>query len=148
MHYIGGGADEQKEFVDALGGFTSDSRKQNRRPPVANEFALGYTYLDVLDAEQEGSESTIYPCSSHRSRTADNPLAFLSTFRRPGPLRTLPRIVAHPRLLAPPQTAIHTRVTPRHAGRPTARLADTLDLAPTDETVDKITPKHILPAGR
>ncbi|KAK6542641.1 hypothetical protein TWF694_006584 [Orbilia ellipsospora] len=50
---LGGGADEQKEFVDALGGFTSDSRKQNRRPPVANEFALGYTYLDVLDAEQE-----------------------------------------------------------------------------------------------
>ncbi|EWC48109.1 hypothetical protein DRE_02688 [Drechslerella stenobrocha 248] len=50
---LGGGADEQKEFVDALGGFTSDSRKQNRRPPIANEFALGYTYLDVLDAEQE-----------------------------------------------------------------------------------------------
>ncbi|RVD82428.1 uncharacterized protein DFL_006855 [Arthrobotrys flagrans] len=50
---LGGGADEQKEFVDALGGYTSDSRKQGRRPPVANEFALGYTYLDVLDAEQE-----------------------------------------------------------------------------------------------
>ncbi|KAJ6260686.1 LOW QUALITY PROTEIN: hypothetical protein Dda_4913 [Drechslerella dactyloides] len=48
-----GGADEQKEFVDALGGFSPDSRKQSRRPPVANEFALGYTYLDVLDAEQE-----------------------------------------------------------------------------------------------
>lgn len=40
--------------MDALGGFTSDSRKQSRRPPVANEFALGYTYLDVLDADQEG----------------------------------------------------------------------------------------------
>ncbi|KAK6359896.1 hypothetical protein TWF696_001024 [Orbilia brochopaga] len=50
---LGGGADEQKEFVDALGGFSPDSRKQSRRPPVANEFALGYTYLDVLDAEQE-----------------------------------------------------------------------------------------------
>lgn len=45
--------------MDALGGYTSDSRKQNRRPPVANEFALGYTYLDVLDSEQEGSLSLL-----------------------------------------------------------------------------------------
>jgi dynein light intermediate chain 1, cytosolic len=29
--------------------------RNRRKPPIANEFALGYTYQDVLDADQEGS---------------------------------------------------------------------------------------------
>lgn len=28
--------------------------RNRRKPPIANEFALGYTYQDVLDADQEG----------------------------------------------------------------------------------------------
>lgn len=28
--------------------------RNRKKPPIANEFALGYTYQDVLDADQEG----------------------------------------------------------------------------------------------
>ena len=53
---IGGTPDTQKEFLETL---TSDTSKrpqdrQKRKPLVANEFALGYTYQDVLDTDQEG----------------------------------------------------------------------------------------------
>ena len=55
---IGGTPDTQKEFLETL---TSDSSKrpqdrQKRKPLVANEFALGYTYQDVLDTDQEGEQ--------------------------------------------------------------------------------------------
>lgn len=47
----------QREFLEALS--VDDSRKTQERqssktPPVANNFALGYTYHDVLDADHEG----------------------------------------------------------------------------------------------
>ena len=53
----GGSADSQKEFLEALS--TEDSRRTGERhgskiPPIANSFALGYTYHDVLDADHEG----------------------------------------------------------------------------------------------
>ena len=55
---IGGTPDTQKEFLETL---TSDTSKrpqdrQKRKPLVANEFALGYTYQDVLDTDQEGEQ--------------------------------------------------------------------------------------------
>ncbi|RPB05217.1 hypothetical protein L873DRAFT_1825387 [Choiromyces venosus 120613-1] len=55
---LGGSAEGQKEFVESLGGGAGSStgggnRKGEKRPPIANEFALGYTYLDVLDADHE-----------------------------------------------------------------------------------------------
>lgn len=54
----GGSLETQKEFLDIL---DSESPKKpqernRRKPPVANEFALGYTYQDVLDADHEGTE--------------------------------------------------------------------------------------------
>ncbi len=53
---IGGTPDTQKELLETL---VSDTAKRpqdrnKRKPVVANEFALGYTYHDVLDADQEG----------------------------------------------------------------------------------------------
>ena len=49
--------ESQRDFLEAL----SDSerrrnldRQSYRMPPIANSFALGYTYYDVLDADQEG----------------------------------------------------------------------------------------------
>jgi dynein light intermediate chain 1, cytosolic len=55
---IGGSSDSQKEFLEAL---STDSmvkkaqdRHGSRQPPLANNFALGYTYYDMLDADQEG----------------------------------------------------------------------------------------------
>ena len=53
---LGGGSETQKEFLETLG---TESAKRSagryrKRPSVANEFALGYTYQEVLDADQEG----------------------------------------------------------------------------------------------
>ncbi|MCJ1404846.1 hypothetical protein MMC11_008072 [Xylographa trunciseda] len=52
---LGGSVETQKEFLETL---SSDSTKKHQEgyrkmPPVANDFALGYTYQDVLDADQE-----------------------------------------------------------------------------------------------
>ena len=46
----------QRDFLEVL---ANENRKpqqkgQRSRAPVSNEFALGYTYLDVLDADHEG----------------------------------------------------------------------------------------------
>lgn len=56
---IGGTPDTQKELIETL---ASDAPKRpqdrhKRKPVIANEFALGYTYQDVLDADQEGENS-------------------------------------------------------------------------------------------
>ena len=56
---IGGNPDTQKELLETL---ASDEPKRpqdrhKRKPVIANEFALGYTYHDVLDADQEGDSS-------------------------------------------------------------------------------------------
>jgi len=32
-------------------------RQSSKQPPIANNFALGYTYQDVLDADHEGIAS-------------------------------------------------------------------------------------------
>lgn len=61
MKPVGGSAEGQKEFVESLGGTGAGSggghRKVDKRPPIANAFALGYTYLDVLDSDHEGTLS-------------------------------------------------------------------------------------------
>jgi dynein light intermediate chain 1 len=54
----GGSSDSQREFLEALS--IEDTRKTNdkqssKQPPIANNFALGYTYHDVLDADHEGA---------------------------------------------------------------------------------------------
>ena len=54
---LGGSTETQKEFLETL---ASDAPKRpqdrhRRKPVVANEFALGYTYQDVLDADHEGT---------------------------------------------------------------------------------------------
>ncbi|KAI1323606.1 dynein light intermediate chain-domain-containing protein [Xylariaceae sp. FL0255] len=53
---LGGSVDSQREFLDALSN-TNQGRNLDRPrdslPPIANSFALGYTYYDVLDADQE-----------------------------------------------------------------------------------------------
>ncbi|MCJ1423266.1 hypothetical protein MMC29_001148 [Sticta canariensis] len=52
---LGGNSEIQKEFLDIL---TPESPKRpqerhRKKPPIANEFALGYTYQDVLDTDHE-----------------------------------------------------------------------------------------------
>ncbi|KAI5796336.1 dynein light intermediate chain-domain-containing protein, partial [Peziza echinospora] len=47
---LGGTPDSQKEFVESL---NLGGKKGDKKPTIANAFALGYTYLDVLDADHE-----------------------------------------------------------------------------------------------
>jgi len=56
LNLSGGSPESQREFLDSLS--NSDPRRlidRQRIPPIANNFALGYTYYDVLDSDQEGS---------------------------------------------------------------------------------------------
>ena len=55
----GGSPVLQKEFIETLDSENSKKpRERNkRRRPIANEFARGYTYQDVLDADQEGENA-------------------------------------------------------------------------------------------
>ncbi|KAI1184495.1 dynein light intermediate chain-domain-containing protein [Nemania serpens] len=52
---LGGSVESQREFLEALSnnGQRRNTDRQKILPPVANSFALGYTYYDVLDADQE-----------------------------------------------------------------------------------------------
>jgi hypothetical protein len=54
----GGSTESQKEFLEALSGEDArktQDRQSSKQIPVANNFALGYTYHDVLDADHEGT---------------------------------------------------------------------------------------------
>nr|XP_036578905.1 dynein light intermediate chain [Colletotrichum truncatum]KAF6786288.1 dynein light intermediate chain [Colletotrichum truncatum] len=55
MIVLGGTPDSQREFIESLSHSEKRSldRQSSKTPPVANSFALGYTYYDVLDADQE-----------------------------------------------------------------------------------------------
>ncbi|KAF4461816.1 dynein light intermediate chain [Fusarium albosuccineum] len=51
---LGGTPEYQRDFLESLS--SSESRRNVDRqkvPPIANNFALGYTYYDVLDADQD-----------------------------------------------------------------------------------------------
>jgi len=53
---LGGTVDSQREFFESLSNTElrrNFDRHGYKMPPVANSFALGYTYYDVLDADQE-----------------------------------------------------------------------------------------------
>ncbi|KAL8769387.1 MAG: hypothetical protein Q9209_004615 [Squamulea sp. 1 TL-2023] len=52
---LGGNPELQREFLETLESDTSrrPQDRRRKRPPVANEFALGYTYQDVLDADHD-----------------------------------------------------------------------------------------------
>lgn len=55
---LGSTPNKQREFLEQLNPETSQSRYRNERrktktAPVSNRYALGYTYHDVLDADQE-----------------------------------------------------------------------------------------------
>lgn len=56
----GGTPESQREFLESFSADTSNDpnlvngKRKGKTPPIANQFALGYTYRDVLDADQEG----------------------------------------------------------------------------------------------
>ncbi|KAI1778885.1 putative motor protein [Hypoxylon cercidicola] len=53
---LGGSVDSQRDFLEGLSsteGRKNLDRNDQKIPPIANSFALGYTYYNVLDADQE-----------------------------------------------------------------------------------------------
>lgn len=66
LRSIGGTPESQRDFLETLSADTSadpslvNEKRKSKTPPIANQFALGYTYRDVLDADQEGT-TTIQP---------------------------------------------------------------------------------------
>ena len=57
---LGGTPESRKEFLESLSADSTDpslpsERRKGKVPPIANQFALGYTYQDVLDADQDGT---------------------------------------------------------------------------------------------
>ncbi|KAF2726928.1 dynein [Polyplosphaeria fusca] len=53
---LGGTPDTQRDFLESVANDASSNRRppdRARRPPIANQFALGYTYQDVLDTDHE-----------------------------------------------------------------------------------------------
>ncbi|KAJ5689478.1 hypothetical protein N7462_003870 [Penicillium macrosclerotiorum] len=56
---LGGTPESQREFLETFSADTSadpglvNEKRKGKAPPIANQFALGYTYRDVLDADQE-----------------------------------------------------------------------------------------------
>lgn len=64
----GGTPETQREFLDSLAKDASNRRPpdRGRKPPIANQFALGYTYQDVLDTDHEGRSTSTHtldaPC--------------------------------------------------------------------------------------
>lgn len=52
---LGGTTETQREFLESVSTESSNRRPpdRGRKPPIANQFALGYTYQDVLDTDHE-----------------------------------------------------------------------------------------------
>ncbi|KZF22969.1 hypothetical protein L228DRAFT_268335 [Xylona heveae TC161] len=55
---LGGSTETQKDFLESLSEDHSRTRRptgrhSRRPPPIANQFVLGYTYHDILDADHE-----------------------------------------------------------------------------------------------
>ncbi|PVI05455.1 hypothetical protein DM02DRAFT_516688 [Periconia macrospinosa] len=53
---LGGTSVTQREFLESVSTDPTSNRRppdRGRKPPIANQFALGYTYQDVLDTDHE-----------------------------------------------------------------------------------------------
>jgi hypothetical protein len=113
---IGGTPDSQREFLDTFSADTSadpslanDKRKgKGKTPPIANQFALGYTYRDVLDADKEGTWEL-------HSLLVSAMLTLFSC-RYSGPRFGLPPVRAVSVIRASPQTTPDPQVRPGNAG--------------------------------
>lgn len=54
----GGTPETQREFLESVATDPANNRRppdRGRKAPIANQFALGYTYQDVLDTDHEGT---------------------------------------------------------------------------------------------
>lgn len=110
----GGSTEAQREFLEALS--TDDSRRQDRQsskqPPIANAFALGYTYHDVLDADHEGVDGN----------AASIPGKFLTRSRYSSSPLHIPTLRSLALIYTPTTTTSHTPDDPEHSYSNTSGL--------------------------
>ena len=109
---VGGTVDSQRDFIDALSNNEIRrglDRQGTKIAPVANHFALGYSYYDVLDADQEGKLSSAL-WEKHRTNRPRYPRTHLPLPpNEPIALLQLPHTTA-------PYTTIDTQYLDRHIG--------------------------------
>jgi dynein light intermediate chain 1 len=74
---LGGTPEQQREFLETVNPETErpryqKDRQKKQKPPISNLYALGYTYQDILDADQEDTLArlNVYMLSSPSSSFA------------------------------------------------------------------------------
>ena len=124
--YVGGTTESQREFLEALSAedLRRNQDRQRKQPPIANDFALGYTYHDVLDADHEGM------------RTASYPQYLLIPQRYPSTPLRIPTRRSLAVLYTPPPTPFNTTNYPQHSHCCTTRLVTTVVLAEATARLD------------
>lgn len=111
---LGGSPDTQKEFLELM---ASDAPKRpqdryRRKPVIANDFALGYTYQDVLDADHEGEP---------KGRALQGEIV-LKVPRYTRSTINLPSVRALTILRSSAQTTVYSTIDTRNPTRPVTRL--------------------------
>lgn len=147
VDFVGGTPESQREFLDTLSADTSDpnvpgtmnERRRGKTPPIANQFALGYTYQDVLDADQEGRPPAFTlglgsACPYMRRRlivTGSECPRYLGSRLRVSSLRTLSLV------RATSQTALDSSIRAGDPGGHTAGLVGSVDV---DTAIERMGP--------
>lgn len=132
---IGGTPDSQREFLDTFSADTSadpslvnDKRKgKGKTPPIANQFALGYTYRDVLDADKEGTR---------RMHSLIRHMLMLLSRRYPGTRLGVPLVRALSVIRTSPQTTFDPQVRPGNAGCHSDGLVRPMDVGSQAKRMD------------
>ena len=93
---LGGTPEQQREFLETVNPETERPRYQRdrqkkRKPPISNLYALGYTYQDILDADQEDTLArlNVYMLSTPSSTFASLLRPLLTTETVPNTLITI-----------------------------------------------------------
>jgi dynein light intermediate chain 1 len=93
---LGGTPEQQREFLETVNPETERPRYQRDRqkkhkPPISNLYALGYTYQDILDADQEDTLArlNVYMLSTPSSTFASLLRPLLTTETVPNTLITI-----------------------------------------------------------
>lgn len=99
-------------------------------PPVANNFALGYSYYDVLDADQDGLSTPV-----------NGIVLFTDIIRYSCPSFALSRLTTLPRVRFPSRSSSYPRSDPEYCFGGSPRLVTTSSLATTNMDMDSGIPE-------
>lgn len=136
---LGGTPESQREFLEALSledGKKGQDRHASKQAPIANNFALGYTYQDVLDADHEGN----IPLNSF--------IYILIYSRHPRPPLNLPPWEPVPNIHTTHPTIIDPSNHPKHTHCRITRLVTTMVLASRTTGLDQVATDATYLAGQ